>query len=137
MSTAMVRLVDRRVGVRNVCAVVFCLWLGFGPIASAAPWSEEEHDCCCGGGSACLLGDCDCGEHGAGDNSPCGGLRPTGDANDSAVTLSFVRSLGVSTSALSGVVIETAGSSLASDVSFIELAPEAPEPPPPRSASAC
>ena len=137
MSTAMVRLVDRRVGVRNVCAVVFCLWLGFGPIASAAPWSEEEHDCCCDGASACQLGRCDCGSQDSRDSSPCGGLRSSGGTSGDVTTLSSVRDLGVGTLDPTGVIVELAGHSLSGAMFSPESSPPAPEPPPPRSASAC
>jgi hypothetical protein len=121
----------------RIAALAICVWLGPGPIISATPWQGDDHDCCCATGSVCLLGGCDCGEQGAGDDSPCGGLRPAKDVNDAATALSFVRDLGVSALDFSGFILEIAGSSILNTVTLTEAALPALEPPPPRSASAC
>jgi hypothetical protein len=121
----------------RIVAVAISVWLGPGPIISAAPWQGDDHDCCCGSGSVCLLGGCDCGEGGTGDDSPCGGLRPAKDVNDAAIALSFVRDQGVSAQDSSGIILEIVGCSILNTVSFTEAALPALEPPPPRSASAC
>ena len=117
--------------------LAICLWLGLGPFAAAATLWEEVPDCCCGGGSACLLGGCNCGEYGDRDTSPCGGLRPSKDADGDATTLSFVRDLGVGDFKEGGIIVEIVGHSLSGATFSPEIAPPAPEPPPPRSASAC
>ena len=67
------------VRLHQILAIMIGLWLGLSPVISAAPMWEREHDCCCGGGSACLLGGCDCGEHGARETDPCGGLKSAKD----------------------------------------------------------
>ena len=121
----------------QIFAILVCVWLGLGPAASAAQLWKAEHDCCCGGGSVCLLGACDCGERSDRGTSPCGGLRSADDANSGVGTLSFVRDLGVGTGDGTGLFVECVGHSTRSEFTFVELASPAPEPPPPRSASAC
>lgn len=132
MSNALVS----RSRLERIVALAICLWLGLGPIASASPLWGAGHDCCCGSGSFCRLGGCDCGEYGTRDDSPCGGLRPAKDIADTAVVLSFVRDLGVGSFSQDGITIELRGPSLSGDTVSLEPAPTAPEPPPPRSATA-
>ena len=121
----------------QVFAVWFCLWLGLSPVISAGPIWEDGHDCCCGGEGACLLGGCDCGESGARETSPCGGLKAAKDTSGLAGTPTFARDLGMCTGGAAGPVVEDLGPSSWSHFDRVELAPPAPEPPPPRAASAC
>jgi hypothetical protein len=121
----------------RIVALAICLWLGLGPIAATVPAGEKEHDCCCNSAGACLLGGCDCGSQQSRDSSPCGGLRSSRDTNGEGTTLSFVRDLGVGTLDPTGVIVELAGHSLSGVMFSPEISPSAPEPPPPRSASAC
>ena len=120
----------------RVLVLIVCCWLGLGPFAASATFSEPDLECCCGGGSACLLFGCECGGHEPPGDSENGDIRSAPCQTDDTAASFFGRHLGLALGEPTPSTVEPIGRA-ACDIDSLPDFPSCnPDSPPPRCTDA-